>query len=153
MQRQEWLHGKWIRDECAKRTKIGGGTERVGIATLRMSGRGEPALQERCRRRERGEWKTDRDGENCNEPEHDAVRRRRAKAFGNTEWQRHRHERKEQKMHNCRKGRRQRTGHHMRVDVADEKKSLERHHCDRPHRRRAPDFRQDHLGKHWLNDE
>ncbi len=116
-----------------------------------MAGANEPGLQQRIVRRQREERQPDRDREQAEQPERIARRRRLAPAARDRQRQRQYGDRQQQQMHRDRNHAVAELHQIMRVGIAAEQQRLKEHHRHRPHRRRAAEPRQHHLGEQRLH--
>ena len=152
-QGQQRLDRERIGEQRRERAEVRGGIEHVRVARLRVAAGGEPALQQRRARRQRGERQADRGREQADQPQPDAARRRRAKPcampIGRVSAASGKHAEMDQRaLPDLERAREQ-----MRIGIADQQRGLEEHHRDRPHRGRAAEPRQHHLGEHRLHGE
>jgi hypothetical protein len=152
-ERENRLDRQRIGEQRAERAQIGCGIEDVGVLRLRVAGGDEPMLQQRRGRRQCDEGNADRKCKQPDKPEHHMIVRRHTEARGNAQRQRQRDQREESEMQHRGLGRLEKPGDQVRIGVSGEQEGLERHHGDRPDRRRAAKPWQHHLGKHRLNGE
>ena len=118
-----------------------------------MAGAHEPGLQQRIIGGERKERQADRDGEQPQQPERVTRGRRLAPGARDRERQGRIATHQQHQMHRDRNGAVLDLHQEMRVGVTGEQQRLEKHHRHRPHRRRAAEPRQHHLGEQRLHRE
>ncbi len=119
-----------------------------------MAGARKPCLQQRRVGRDGDERQPDRHGEEPELPQIGLTRRRLAPGCRQTEGERHQERRQaDADMDHARHRRRHPRNQDVGVAVAREQRRLEEEDGDRPHRRRAAEHRQHHLGEHGLHGE
>ena len=118
-----------------------------------MSAAREPGLQQRRIGGDGEERQPDRGRQQAQQPERRTVARRVAEALRNADRQRREGEREQRDMRHHDMAGAEPAGERMRIGVAQQQDRLEEHHGDRPHRRRAAELRQHHLGEHRLHGE
>ena len=118
-----------------------------------MAGADEPGLQQRIVGGEREERQPDRDREQAEQPERIARGRRLAPAARDRQRQRQHRDHQQHQMDRHRNRAVAELHQKMRIGIAGEQQRLEEHHRHRPHRRRAAEPRQHHLGEQRLHRE
>ncbi|HKG83745.1 MAG TPA: hypothetical protein VKB16_11425, partial [Beijerinckiaceae bacterium] len=150
---EERLDRERVGDEGRKRADIRGGVEEIRIGGARMTRAREPGLEQRPVGGEGEERQPDRDGEEAEQPERLAVRRRARPAGRDGDRQAQAGAEHEREMQRQRRAGRGVARQEMGIAVAGEQKGLEEHQRDRPHRGRPAEHRQHHLGEHRLHGE
>jgi hypothetical protein len=144
------LDDERIAEERENASGVAGGIEKIGVAGARMAAAREPGLQQRRIRRQREKRKADGGREQPDEPDRLALGGRAFPPGGNGEWQRerrHDHDRDVDRHRGLGGGV---ADESMGIGVAGEQRGLKEDDGDRPHRRRAAELRQHHLGEHRL---
>ena len=118
-----------------------------------MAASGKPRLQQRRVGGHRHERQPDRSREHAELPEIGLALRRLAPARRQADRQADDGEQAHAEMDDAREMRRRLVDQQVSVDVAGEQRALEEEHRHRPHRRRAAEHRQHHLGEHRLDGE
>ena len=142
-----------IGEQGGKAAGIAGRIQEIGIVRPGVPATREPRLQQRTVRRHGEERRAHRHGEQAGEPQGLARFRRRVPAGGKGDRQegetgRHCCELQDRSRPQAEPGRKE-----MRPGVAGEQGGLEKHHGDRPDRRRAAKPGQRHAGKEGLHRE
>ena len=152
-QREHRLQQHRIGQQRQETADIRGGIEEVGIGAVGMAGANEPGLQQRIVGRQRKERQPDRDREQAEQPERVARGRRLAPPACDRQRQRQQRDHQQHQMDRHRQHAAFELHQIMRIGVAAEQQRLEEHHRHRPHRRRAAEPRQHHLGEQRLHRE
>ena len=152
-QREHRLQQHRIGQQRQETADIRGRIEEVGVGSCRVAGADEPGLQQRIVGGEREERQPDRHHEQAEQPERVARGRRIAPGARDRQRQRRYRDHQQHEMHHDRNDAVPDLHQEMRVGVAGEQERLEEHHRHRPHRRRAAEPRQHHLGEQRLHRE
>ena len=142
-----------IGDKRAQTAQIARPIEKIGIRRVPMMRAREPRLQQRRIGRDGEERKADADGEQADQPEIGIALGRRREGGRQAERQRQHSERHQGEMQCQRVNIAQPAIKGERIAVAGEQHCLEEAHRDRPHRGRAAEPGQDHLGENRLHGE
>jgi hypothetical protein len=153
MEREHRLQQHRIGQQREETADIGGGIEEIRIGPGGVAGADEPGLQQRIVGGKRKERQPDRDGKQAEQP--DGITRGRRIAPAGRDRQRQRRHRHDQQEDMDRNGNDAFFDPHqdMRVGIAGQEQRLEKHHRHRPHRGRAAEPRQHHLGEQRLHRE
>jgi hypothetical protein len=152
-QREHRLQQHRIGQQREEAADVGRGVEEIRIGAGGMAGAHEPGLQQRVVGGEREERQADRDQEQAEQPERVARGRRIAPGGSDRERQgQPRHDQQHQMRHDG-NGAVFDLHQEVSVGVTGEQQRLEKHHRHRPHRGRAAESWQHHLGEQRLHRE
>ncbi|MGY4314358.1 hypothetical protein ACVWW1_003685 [Bradyrhizobium sp. JR3.5] len=145
-QREHRLEQHRIGQQRQEAADVRGCIEKIWIRAVGVTGAHEPGLQQRVVGGEREERQADRDREQAEQPDRVARGWRLAPAAPDRERQCQQRDDEQHEMHHDRHHAAVQLHQQMCVGVAAEQQGLEEHHRHRPHRRRAAEPRQHHLG-------
>ena len=153
VERQHRLDQQRIGEQRQQAAGVAGGIEEIRVARGLVVQVGEPALQQRRGGRDGEHRQPHHQRQPDQQPERGrGARRRRARAQVERQGQRSQGQQHGDVHADLRRARQQ-AGQRMGVGVAEQQDGLEEHHAGAPHRRRAAEARQHHLGDHRLDHE
>ena len=153
LQPEHGLQNERIAQQRQQTAEIARSVEKIRVPPVGVPGAAEPGLKQRRVGGNGEKRRADGDRKKAHLPQIRIARRRLLPARRNSDRQRHQRDGKHRQMHDAARARRQEADQHVRVEVSRQQRRLEEAHGDRPHRRRAAEHGQHHLGEHRLHGE